>query len=200
MRLGQVLDRLEQANIRLKLSKCMFCANTVEYLGHVVSDKGVLPNPKKVERLQGMAPPVNVSEVRSFLGLAGYYRRFVRNFAETTSPITQLLKADHKFEWTVQCQVAFDSIKTLLTTAPVLAYPNFTKSFVLDPDGCDYSVGAVLSQYDDLGIEHSVAYFSRTLLPREEKVPHNTKRMSGNGGRNEAFPTLLVGTHIHRPD
>jgi len=120
-----------------------------------------------------MAPPVNVSEVRSFLGLAGYYRRFVCNFAETTSPITQLLKADHKFVWTEQCQLAFDSIKTLLTTAPVLAYPDFTKLFVLDPNGCDHSVGAVLSQYDEQGIKHSIAYFSRTLLPREEKY-HTT--------------------------
>ena len=97
VQLRQVLDRLKQANIRLKLPKCTFCADTVEYLSHVVSDKGVLPNPKKVKRLQGMAPPVNVSEVRSFLGLAEYYRRFVCNFAETTSPITQLLKVDHKF-------------------------------------------------------------------------------------------------------
>ena len=71
--------------------------------------------------------------------------------------------------------MAFDSIKTLLTTAPVLAYPNFTKSFVLDPDGCDHSVGAVLSQYDDLGVEHPVAYFNRTLLPREEKY-HTTQK------------------------
>ena len=122
-----------------------------------------------------MAPPVNVSEVRSFLRLAGYYRRFVRNFAETTSPITQLLKADHKFVWTGQCQLAFDSMKSLLTTAPVLAYPDFTKMFVLDPDGCDHSIGAVLSQYDKQGIEHPITYFSHTLLPRKEKY-HITQK------------------------
>ena len=162
-----MLDRLEQANICLKLPKCTFCADTVEYLSHVVSDKGVLPNPKKVERLQNMTPPVNVSEVRSFLGLAGYYCRFVHNFAEITSPITQLLKVDHKFVWTEQCQLAFDSIKTLLTTVQVLAYSDFTKLFVLDPDGCDHSIGADFSQYDEQGIKHPITYFSCTLLLRE---------------------------------
>ena len=146
-----------------------------------------------------MAPPVNVSEVRSFLRLAGYYRRFVRNFAETTSPITQLLKADHKFVWTGQCQLAFDSIKTLLTTAPVLAYPDFTKSFMLDPDRCDHSVGAVLSQYDDQGVEHPIAYFSCNTVAKGGKVPHYTERMSGYGGRHETFLTLLVGPYIHSP-
>ena len=116
-----------------------------------------------------MAPSINVSEVRSFLWLARYYHRFVCNFTETTSPITQLLKADHKFVWTEQCQLAFDSIKILLTIAPVLAYLDFTKAFILDLDGCDHNVGVVLSQYNEHGVKHPITYFSHTLLPREEK-------------------------------
>jgi hypothetical protein len=102
-RLDEVLSRLEAANIYLKLPKCTFCADTVEYLGHVVSDKGVSPNPKKVEWLKNMAVPTDVSTLRSFLGLANYYHRFIHNFTKTISPLTRLLKKNQEFTWSDKC-------------------------------------------------------------------------------------------------
>jgi hypothetical protein len=105
-----------------------------------------------------MAAPTNVTGVRAFLGLAGYYQCFVRNFAEKTAPIAKLLRHDSKFIWDKQCNTVFNDIKELLTTAPVLTYPNFDKAFSLDPDVCDGSIGAVLSQYDNHGVEHPVAF------------------------------------------
>jgi hypothetical protein len=168
-RLGQVLDKLEEANIFLKLPKCTFCTDTVEYLGHIVSSQGVMPDPKKIERLQGMKSPSNIKEVRSFLGLAGYYRRFVHKFAEITSPIAELLHKDHNFNWTDECQQAFDKIISILTTAPVLAYPDFSLPFRLQADACKTSIGAVLSQIGKDGVERPIAYYSRLLTAAELK-------------------------------
>jgi hypothetical protein len=173
--LDKVLSRLEAANIYLKLPKCTFCADTVEYLGHVVSDKGVSPDPKKVERLKNMAVPTDVSTLRSFLGLANYYHRFVHNFAETISPLTRLLKKNQKFTWSDKCQTSFKTIIELMSSAPILAYSDFKQKFFLAADACDCRIGAVLSQFNDKGEERLVAYFSRTLNDRELKF-HTTEK------------------------
>lgn len=93
-RLTKVLDRLRKANIKIKLAKCVFAADSVKYLGHVVSSKGISPDPTKIERVVNMASPKNISELRAFLGMAGYYRRFFKNYAEGTAPLAELLRAD----------------------------------------------------------------------------------------------------------
>ncbi len=99
VRLDTVFQRLTTANIKLKLSKCVFCANSVEYLGHIVSSEGIKPDPKKLLRVKDMKQLANVSEVRAFVGLCSYYRRFVKNFAQLAQPLTALLKKDTPFVW-----------------------------------------------------------------------------------------------------
>lgn len=166
-RLGIVLDRFKVANIRLKIAKCNFCADSVEYLGHQVSGSGVEPNRSKIERMANMAPPRSTKEVHTFLGMAGYYRRFIKNFAEIVHPLQRLLIKDVPFTWGAPQQLAFDVIIEKLTTAPVLQFPNFERKFTVQPDACLHSIGVVLSQIGDDGLEHPVAYYSRLLKKHE---------------------------------
>ena len=174
-RLTEVLDRLRGANIHLKLPKCTFCVDTVQYLGHIVSASSVAPDPDKIKRMVDMAAPRNVTEVRSFLNFAGYYRRFIRDFAKFTVPIATLLKKDVVFSWNDECEKAFSHIKSLLSTAPILTYPDWNKMFILQTDGCGRSLGAVLSQINDDGREHPVAYYSRLFTNDESKYSNPKK-------------------------
>ena len=101
--LGEVIDHLQEANIHFKLSKCTFATDTVNYLGHVVSSTGVAPDPVKIEKMKNMAPPTNISEVRTFLGMTGYYRRFIPQYAGIAAHLTELLKKDVAFVWSSDC-------------------------------------------------------------------------------------------------
>ncbi len=112
------------------MSKCTFCSDTVEYLGHVVSNKEVFPDLKKIERVVKMAVPTNVSEVRSFLGLTGYYWRFIYCYAEVASLLSMLMKTEVPFVWTDGCQTAFETLKQKLVTL-ILIYLDFSKPFIL---------------------------------------------------------------------
>lgn len=168
-RLEEVFQRLMDANIRLKLPKCNFCQESVPYLGHVVSKWGVATDPAKVERMVNIKTPQNVEDIGTFLGMTGYYQRFIENYAELTIPLRQLQKKNTPFIWTPKCQEAFDKLKEMLSSAPILAYPDFSKRFRLQPDACQFSIGAVLSQVGDDNKEHPVAYFSRVLRKDERK-------------------------------
>ena len=119
-RLVEVLSRFRQHNLRVKISKCTFVAPKVSYLGHVISGEGISPDPTKVEVVQNLSSPKSVKNIRSFLGLAGYYRRFVRAFATVAAPLTDLTKQDRRFDWTTECEQAFHTLKTLISSAPVL--------------------------------------------------------------------------------
>ena len=109
------------------MSKCEFWLREVFFLGHIVSAEGIQVDPKKVEVIIEWKPPRNVTEVRSFMGLAGYYRRFVKGFSMTTGPMTRLLQKNVKFEWSEKGQVSFDKLKAFLTEAPVLTQPTYGK-------------------------------------------------------------------------
>lgn len=140
----------------------------VPFLGHVISTKGVRPDPAKVEKVRSYPPPTDVTKVRQFLGLASYYRRFIPAFAEVSAPLRALMKKNALFVWTSACDTAFGELKRLLTCAPVLAYPRFGpgQSFVLETDASGVGLGAVLSQQHD-GVIHPVAYASRSLDKHE---------------------------------
>ena len=116
-RLAEVLSRFRQHNLRVKISKCTFAVPKVSYLGHVISAEGISPDPTKVEAVQNLSSPKSVKDVRSFLGLAGYYRRFVRSFATVAAPLTDLTKQDRRFDWTTECEQAFQTLKTLRENA-----------------------------------------------------------------------------------
>jgi hypothetical protein len=124
----------------------MFWIKEVPFLGHMVSLEGITVDPSKVKEVLEWKPPTTVSEVRSFLGLADYYQRFIPNFSKITKPITELLIKGNKYVWSKACDEAFQHLKKLLTTSPVLAQPNTTKSFDVYCDASGAGLGGVLMQ------------------------------------------------------
>lgn len=180
-RLEMVLGRLKQENLRAKLSKCAFFQKEVRYLGHVVSDKGVSTDPGKIEVVANWKHPPTVSELRSFLGFASYYRRFVEGFARLAAPLHRLVaklastKSNRRAvqtlteNWTEECISSFEVLRTRLVTAPVLAYADFSLPFILEVDASYGGLGAVLSQEQD-GKVRPIAYASRGLSPTERNM------------------------------
>jgi hypothetical protein len=166
VRLKLVLERLQQAGLKLKPSKCSLLQRSVEFLGHVVSEGNVGVNPAKIRDVEEWPTPVSLKEVRGFVGLCSYYRRFVKDFGKIAAPLTSLSEKGRKFVWTEECQQAFKTLKGLLTSAPLLAMPNDTDTFILDTDASQYAIGAVLSQIQSDG-ERPVAYASRKLSRAE---------------------------------
>lgn len=136
----------------------------MSFLGHIVSHDGIRCNPEKISAVCDWPTPTSVTEIRSFIGIASYYRRFIENFSNVAYPLTRLTQKDRKFEWSEDCEQAFNSLKHLLTTAPILSYPSTYDMFILDTDASAYGVGAVLSQLQD-GKEVVIAYGSKTLPP-----------------------------------
>lgn len=169
-----VLKRLQENNFQVKLTKCKFAMEEVVYLGHLVSYKGIAPNPETTAAVSDCKTPKSVKDVRSFLGLAGYYRRFINNFATIAEPLNRLLDANNtSFKWTEDCEKSFLKMKELLVTAPILCYPDFNKKFVLYTDASNFGMGAVLSQMDENEtfsphkVLPVVAYWSRTFSKAE---------------------------------
>jgi len=161
-RLGLLFERLRAANLKLKPSKCSLLRTEVSFLGHVVSGEGVSTDPEKIKAVRDWPVPRDIKEVRSFLGLASYYRKFVPAFAGISAPIHAMAGKYQVFKWTESCKKAFEDLKEMLISSPVLAMPRDSDPFVLDTDPCDMSIGAVLSQVQD-GHERVIAYASRTL-------------------------------------
>ena len=154
-------DRLTDAKLTINLEKSEFCHATVTFLGHVVGQGEVRPIEAKVEAISDFPVPTCKRKLMRFLGMAGYYRKFCQNFSIIAEPLTNLLKKSTKFVWTESCQKAFDSLKAILKSAPVLLAPDFKKSFKLAVDASDIGAGAVLIQEDDNGVDHPVCYFSK---------------------------------------
>ena len=142
------------------MEKCHFCKKKLAFLGHIVSAKGILPDPAKVDKVKNFAKPTNLTELRGFIGLASYYHRFIQDFATIVEPMNHLLRKDIPYIWNEDCQKAFETLKEKLTTAPILIYPDFTKPFLLYTDASYQGLGAVLAQLDDEGHEHIIAYAS----------------------------------------
>ena len=167
LNLAAVFDRLRDAGLKLKPSKCAFFRRQVQYLGHVISREGVAADPTKIEKVANWPTPTSTREVQQFLGFASYYRRFIRDFAQIAKPLHRLTERGSSFRWNDDCQVAFDTLRKLLTSAPVLAYPDFDCKFILDMDASDSGIGAVLSQINSEGHECVIAYGSRLLTKAE---------------------------------
>jgi len=132
------------ADLKLKPSKCNLLRTEVSFLGHVASGEGIATDPSKIELVRDWPTPSDVKEVRSFLGLASYYRRFVLTFTEIAAPLHALTVKNKQFEWTTNCSRAFERLKLALISSPILAMPNDADLFLLDTDACDVSIGAVL--------------------------------------------------------
>ena len=158
--LREVFKLMQSNQMYAKASKCSFAVQKIEYLGHFISANGVETDPQKLTVVTSWQVPSNVKELRGFLGLAGYYRKFVRGFAVIGKPLTDLLKKDG-FEWSPEAQKAFDNLKIALTSAPVLAVPNFNEPFVIETDASKTGIGAVLMQND-----HPLAFISKSLVQK----------------------------------
>ena len=158
-----VLETLRKEQSYAKLSKCEFWLTEVSFLGHIVSKEGIRVDPKKIAVVVEWKPPRNVTEVRSFLGLVGYYRRFVKGFSMIAAPMTRLLQKNVKYEWGEKCQGGLEKLKAFLTEAPVLTQPTCGKEYVIYSDASLNGLGCVLMQEGKV-----VAYASRQLKPHEK--------------------------------
>ncbi|GFY34037.1 retrovirus-related Pol polyprotein from transposon 412 [Trichonephila clavipes] len=156
----KVLSKLSDANLKLNPSKCKFFQKEVNYLGHIISAEGVRTDPEKVSAVKNWKRPENLRELRSFLGLCTYYRKFVKGFSNIARPLHKLTESKQKFQWAKECEDSFLQLKEALTSSPILIYPQPDKPFILDTDASNESVGAVLSQEID-GQERVVAYWSQ---------------------------------------
>jgi hypothetical protein len=143
--LRMVLQVLREHRLYAKLSKCSFYQRQIHYLGHIISEEGIVVDPKKVEAIKEWTTPRNVAEVRSFMGLAGYYKRFIAGFSKIAYPITSLQRKEKKFQWTEECEKSFQRLKQLLTSAPILRIANPNMDFVVCTNACKEGLGGVLN-------------------------------------------------------
>jgi hypothetical protein len=179
-----VLEKLRSNQLYAKFSKCEFWLTEVTFLGHVISAGGVSVHPGKVKDVLNWMPPTTASEIRSFLGLAGYYRRFIKDFSKIAKPMTKLLKKNKFFEWTKECQASFEELRKRLTSAPVLVLPDLAKKFNIYCDALHQGLGCVLMQEGQV-----LCYASRQLRKHEENYPTHDLELAA------AVHTLKIWRH-----
>ncbi|BHF82042.1 hypothetical protein SprV_0802517800 [Sparganum proliferum] len=178
--LRSVFLSLKQAGLTLNPSKCVLIRPRVKFLGHVVSATGVETDVDKVRQIREWPTPSDVTEVRSFLGLTSYYRRFIKDYTNIAALLHRLTQKEKKFKWTAECDGSFQLLKDSLCTSPVLVFPDISEGagkFILDTDASDTAIGAVLSQQQRDGTEHVIQYLSRTLTKAERRYCVTRKEM-----------------------
>jgi hypothetical protein len=183
-----VLEKLRSNQFYAKFSKCEFWLTEVAFLGHVISAGGVSVDQSKVKDVLNWMPPTNVSEIRSFLGLAGYYRRFIQDFSKIVKPMTKLLKKNKNFEWTKECRASFQELKKRLTSAPVLVLPDLTKKFDIYCDASRQGLGCVLMQEGQV-----VSYASQQLRKHEENYPTHDLKLAAVVHALKIWRYYLIG-------
>ena len=157
----------------INLAKCDFVKAEVTYLGHVVGHGQVLPKDTNIKAIIDLPTPNNKREVRRFIGMAGFYRKFVRNLADIILPLTNLLKKGVSFKWSKECEEACQKVKSILTNYPLLRSPDFSKTFSLATDASDHGVGAVLLQKDEMGEDHPIPYFKKKNKQKSTSILYN---------------------------
>ena len=191
-RLDEVFSRLCKAGLKLKPSKCDLFQHEVLYLGHIITSDGIKANPEKLVAVKEWATPTNVKHVRSFMGLCSYYRRFIKGFSHIARPLNRLLESGVKFEWTDECEHAFNELKSALTIDNVMAYPLDDGKFILDTDASDYGMGATLSQMQfneaRKGFEERPISFASKSLTKTQRnaaalLRHSTRTASHRDNR-----------------
>lgn len=165
-KLINILERFRQFNLKLNPAKCRFLRKEIVFLGHLVTENGVKPNPQLIEAIQKFPIPSTIKQVKSFLGLAGYYRRFIKDFSKITKPLVNLTKKNIPFVWCPFCDEAFNLLRSLLSNPPILKYPDFDQMFFLTCDASDIAIGAVLSQMHE-NQDLPIAFASRSLNSAE---------------------------------
>ena len=199
-RLRGMFERLAKAGLKLKPSKCEFFRDSLWYLGHVVSPKGITTDPKKIDAIQRWLIPQTVMDVRSFISFTNYYRRYIKNYAKISRPLHELTSGENakrkrqRVEWNERCQDAFESLKEACSKCPVLAYANYKEPFILHTDASTMGLGAVLSQKQPDGMERVVAYASRSLNKSEKNYDtHKLEFLALKWAISEQFHEYLYG-------
>jgi hypothetical protein len=187
-----VLQHLREHHLYAELSKCDFWLKEIKFLGHTISQAGIAVDPNKVQEVMTWKPPTTVRQIRSFLGLAGYYRRFIPDFSQIAKPITELLKKEAKFVWGQKCKDAFHALRQHLTTAPVLAQPDSNKPFDVYCDASSTGLGCVLMQDNRI-----IAYASRALRPHEQNYPTHDLELAAMVHALKMWRHYLMGTHCN---
>ena len=181
--------KLRQYNFKVQIEKSKFLRKDVEFLSHVITPQGIKPNPSKIDAIEKYPIPTTTKEIKSFLGLIGYYRRFISNFAKLVSPMTRCLRKNAKINIAdPEYLSAFYSCKELLSNAPILAYPDFSKLFVLTTDASNVAIGSVLSQSN-----RPIGYFSRTLNSAEQNYSTIEKELLAILESTKHFRPYLYG-------
>ena len=170
-----VFEKLRHAKLSMKLSKCHFFAKEIQYLGHILGVEGIRPVPAKTEAIKAVHPPVNPKQFHAFLGLVGYYRKFIKNFAKITKPLTMLTRMDVKFEWKETHHCAFIKLKDAIIQAPILSYLDTTKPYIVYTDTSDDACGAQLSQMHN-DTEFPVALLSHTFTDTKTEMEYTRTR------------------------
>jgi hypothetical protein len=187
--LREIFNRIKQARLKLNIEKCNFWMQRLPFLGHIITPNGIAPDPQKIEAVQKIQPPKNTTQLRSFLGLVGYYRQFIRNFSGIAKSLNQLLQKDEPYQWNSSRQEAFEELKNRLIAAPVLVYPDFGKLFILATDASYIGFGATLSQLDSNKKEHPIAYASKSL--RKEEINYGATEL-------ECAAVVWAIEHFHK--
>jgi hypothetical protein len=163
----KVLEALSEAGLHLKPEKCEFHQQEVKYLGFIISTSGTKMDPAKVATIQEWPEPRNVKDVQSFLGFANFYRRFIKGYSNIVAPMTRLTRKNTHFLWSDECSQSFETLKQAFTTAPILRHFDYDREIIVETDASDYVSAGVLSQYDNEGLLHPIAFFSKKHTPAE---------------------------------
>src|ERR1700729_1521302 len=188
----EVFQKLRGAQLKLSPKKCHFFQKEVKYLGHLISEDGVKTDPEKTEAIQNWPIPKNKHEIRSFLGLCTYYRRFIKSFADIARPLHKLTENNNSYDWTEECEMAFEKLKAALCNPPVLSYPEPAQMFIVDTDASNSSIGGILSQIQN-GQEKVIAYFSKVLSKPERNYCVTRKELLAIVKTLEHFHKYLYG-------
>ncbi|CAF3221850.1 unnamed protein product [Rotaria sp. Silwood2] len=198
--LEKVFQALQSANLTLKASKCQFCRREMRYLGHIITQNGIKPDPDLIKSVTNFPQPKKIKDVQSFLGLTGYYRRFIKDYSKIAEPLLQQLRnsqqGNHQLKWSKECTNAFETLKKKLTNAPIMNTPNFEQPFILELDACEYGLGAILTQEYD-GKKYVIAYASRTLSTAERKYGATEREALAIVWATKYFRPYLEGNKIY---
>jgi hypothetical protein len=192
-----VLETLLERKLRLKLSKCEFGVTKTEYLGYIIEPGRISMDPKKLQSIESWPTPANLKELQSFLGTANYYRRFVKGYSKTATPLTKLAQKDQPFKWTEEQEDAFQGIKERMTSAPVLRMMDPQRPITVETDASDFAIGACMSQPDDEGRLHPVMFYSRKMTPAEQNYDIHDKELLAIVDTFREWRVYLQGT-IHQ--
>ena len=194
--LKEVLTAIRKAGLKLKPTKCHFGQTSVKFLGFQIADAGLNPDPEKVKAIKEYPAPKDLTELRRFIEMISYYRRFISGFSDIANPLHRLLQKDVKFDWNKNCQDAFESLKEQLISSPILGFPNTDKDYVLYTDASDVGIGAVLTQGDDNGTEKVISFASKAFSSSEKNWTTTEKEAFAVVWSLQYFHPYVYGRHV----